>query len=101
MKKLLSLLIAWSMLFSFTTVPASAEDTSVNVVTEFPTSNLIVNGGFENGFDGWTVNNPYNLMSVVETFVDDAGATKTAVNGNKTFYVSTPANPSQENVSIR
>ena len=100
MKKLLSLLIAVSTLCSFAAVPASAEDTSVNVVTEFPTTNLIVNGGFENGLEGWTVNNPYNLMSVVETFVDDAGATKTAVNGKKTFYVSTPANPNQENVSI-
>ena len=100
MKKLLSILITASMLFSTVVLPASAEDNSVNVTTEFKTSNLVVNGGFENGLEGWTVSNPYNYISVAESFVDDAGATKTVVNGKKALYISSPANPEKQGQSI-
>ena len=50
-KKLLSGLITASLILAQAVIPVTAEDTSVNVVTEFPTTNLIVNGGVEDGFD--------------------------------------------------
>ena len=74
-----------SMIFSFATVPATAEepDTSVNVLTEFKTSNLIENGGFEDGFEGW-VTDDSGVFEVVEgTFTNPNGATHKVLNGTK------------------
>ena len=80
-----------SMIFSFATVPATAEepDTSVNVLTEFKTSNFIKNGSFENGLDGW-ITDGTGIFKVVEgKFADPRDKSEhNVVNGNKALMAT-------------
>ena len=82
-KKLLSVLITVSLLISSAVMPAWAEETDVNVVTEFKTENLVVNGGFEDGLDGWVTDDTGVFEIVEDTFTNSGGTVHNVVNGTK------------------
>ena len=82
-KKLLSVLITVSLLISSSVMPAWAEETDVNVVTEFKTENLVVNGGFEDGLDGWVTDDTGVFEIVEDTFTNSGGTVHNVVNGTK------------------
>ena len=94
MKKILSALIAMSMLFSSVLLPASAEDASVNLVTEFRTDNLIVNGGFEDGLEGWETDDSGVFEVVENSFQNASGTTHNVVNGKKAVKATSGASTS-------
>ena len=73
----------WQCRNGVTSLKIKEEAKDFENVTEFKTENLIVNGGFEKGLEGWVTDGTGVFTVVENNFTSNSGKTYNVVNGTK------------------